>query len=237
MNVSMYPLSGAMVNQLNRLDMISNNIANANTTGYKAQNMTEISFNQYLTRTLQNKQTPDILNKIVNTIPHLDKKYRDMRLGAISITGNKLDFAINKEDVYFQVQDQKGNIYLSKDGAFKNLNGMLVNKNGFKVLSQSGDGVEAIEGFEKNISLVSINSNDIENLGNNTYKILNNSSLQTIENSNNILVQGAIEKSNVNMVRSMVDLIEAQRAFERMQKAITSVDDINGKLIQKLGSA
>ncbi len=48
MNQGVYPLASSMVNQINRLDMISNNLANTNTTGYKQENIVEGSFNHYL---------------------------------------------------------------------------------------------------------------------------------------------------------------------------------------------
>jgi flagellar basal-body rod protein FlgG len=235
MNVGMYPLSGAMVNQLNRLDMISNNIANVNTTGFKSQNMSEVSFNHYLQQTLNNKQTPDTLNTVINTIPHLNKKYRNISLGTITPSGNNLDFAINDRDGYFKLKDLEGNIIYSKDGEFKNLNGMLVNKNGFEVLDAEDNPINIVSGFEKRVSLVSIPQDDMKNLGNNTFMAISLDNIKTIDRLDGVLIQGAIEKSNVNMVKSMVNLVEATRQFERMQKAITGIDDINSKLIQKLG--
>jgi flagellar basal-body rod protein FlgG len=75
----------------------------------------------------------------------------------------------------------------------------------------------------------------MKNLGNNTFMAISLDNIKTIDRLDGVLIQGAIEKSNVNMVKSMVNLVEATRQFERMQKAITGIDDINSKLIQKLG--
>ena len=50
------------------------------------------------------------------------------------------------------------------------------------------------------------------------------------------MLQGSLEKSNVNTIRTMVGLIEAQRKFEQSQKAITGIDQINGKVIESIGN-
>ncbi len=49
-------------------------------------------------------------------------------------------------------------------------------------------------------------------------------------------MQGAIEKSNVNSVTAMVELIDAQRRFEQAQKAVTTIDELNSKVIDKIGN-
>ena len=59
---SNYPLAAAMINQFNRVDMISNNLANANTHGYKQTSMTEGTFNNYLTKS--HNHSPLVKNSI-----------------------------------------------------------------------------------------------------------------------------------------------------------------------------
>jgi flagellar basal-body rod protein FlgG len=51
-----------------------------------------------------------------------------------------------------------------------------------------------------------------------------------------LIIQGAIEKSNVNSVTAMVELIDAHRRFEQSQKAISTIDQINGKVIEQIGN-
>jgi flagellar basal-body rod protein FlgG len=71
--------------------------------------------------------------------------------------------------------------------------------------------------------------------GNNQYLIKDNTKVEKIVTNDDFLVQGAVERSNVNSVLTMVNLIEAQRGFEQSQKAITSIDSINEKAISKIG--
>jgi flagellar basal-body rod protein FlgG len=60
--------------------------------------------------------------------------------------------------------------------------------------------------------------------------------MEIFENNDSLLVNGAIEKSNVNSVSSMVELIDAHRRFDQSQKAVKSIDELNASLIEKIGS-
>ena len=60
--------------------------------------------------------------------------------------------------------------------------------------------------------------------------------MEIFENNDNMIVQGAVEKSNVNSVTAMVDLIDAHRRFDQSQRAIKSIDELNAGLIEKIGS-
>ena len=59
--------------------------------------------------------------------------------------------------------------------------------------------------------------------------------MEIFENNDSLLVNGAIEKSNVNSVSSMVELIDAHRRFDQSQRAIKTIDDLNAGLIEKIG--
>ena len=60
--------------------------------------------------------------------------------------------------------------------------------------------------------------------------------LRLFDNNDGQLLQGAIEKSNVNSVSAMVGLIDAHRRFDQAQKAVKTIDELNGKLIEKIGN-
>ncbi|KAB7885412.1 flagellar basal body protein, partial [Poseidonibacter ostreae] len=91
MNQGTYPLAASMINQINRLDQISNNLANTNTHGFKQDGLTETTFNQYLQRAQDEGFTPTKINTVTNNIPKIDAMYIDGEVGAIASTGNKLD--------------------------------------------------------------------------------------------------------------------------------------------------
>ena len=75
----------------------------------------------------------------------------------------------------------------------------------------------------------------LDKIGNNTYMPKNQNELEVIENNDNMIVQGAVESSNVNSVSAMVELIDAHRRFDQSQRAMKSIDEINAGLIDKIG--
>ena len=236
MNLGTYPLAANMINQLNRVDTISNNLANLNTIGYKEDKLVEGSFNYYLQRAKKQNFIPTKINIINNTIPKIDGSYVNKDIGAIVQTGNRLDFALKEPNLFFKVKDNKGNILLTRDGSFKNLDGFLVTSEGYKILNINNEPIEINEGFESQIALIKTKFENLQKIGNNNYKILNQKNISTITNIEGKILQGALEKSNVNAISAMVKLINAQRRVEQTQKALTGIDEINSKLINSIGN-
>lgn len=236
MNQGVYPLAASMINQINRLDQISNNLANVNTYGFKQEGTTETTFNYYLERMQGENKAPTKINEVTNNIPKIDSKYINSEMGPIVMTGNTLDFALNAPDTFFKVQNANGDIVYTRDGAFKNLDNFLVDSNGNNVLNADNEPIVVENGFESQVGVVKIPYTNLEKLGDNTYKIKDQNEMEIFENNDNMVVQGAIEQSNVNSVSAMVELIDAHRRFEQSQKAIKSIDELNAGLIEKIGS-
>jgi len=238
MNQGTYPLAASMINQINRIDMISNNLANTNTHGFKQEDTTEGSFNYYLQRAQMEGFTPTKINEVTNTIPKMDSKFINSEQGVIMPTGNALDFALSDSDTFFKIQDSNGDIVYTRDGAFKNLDGFLVDSNGQFVLSIDNEPIAVEEeGFENQISITKIDFEQLEKYKDNNFKLKENGQItEQIENNEGQLVQGAIEKSNVNSVSTMVALIDAHRRFEQAQKAVNTIDELNANLIEKIGN-
>lgn len=236
MNQGTYPLAGSMVNQINRLDQISNNLANINTNGFKQEGLTETTFNYYLERMQNEGKTPTKANIVMNNIPKIDSKFINGEMGPITPTGNSLDFALQQGDTFFKVQNANGDIVYTRDGAFKIQDGFLVDSNGNNVLNPDNEPIVAEDGFEQNIGVIQTPYSNLNKIGDNTYQMLNANDRIIFENTEGLLVQGSIEKSNVNSVTSMVQLIDAHRRFEQSQKAMSSIDEINSKIIDKIGN-
>lgn len=233
-----HTLAANMINQLNRVDTISNNLANANTKGFKQDNLVEGSFNNYLDKTKNENKEPMAMSTVMNTIPKIDGKYIDSTLGSITQTGNKLDFALSSSEAFFKVENKNGDVLLTRDGSFKNLNGQLVTQNGNKVLDQNNEPIfiDEAEEFINNLSIVTTNYNNLDKVGDNNYLPIDQNGVNDMENPLQYVVKGSIEQSNVNGVKTMVSLIEAQRLFEQSQKAITGIDTINQKVIDSVGT-
>ena len=237
MTQGIHQLTASMVNQLNRVDVISNNLANANTVGFKEDNLAEGSFNRYLKQ--QEKKDEVVLKEslIMDTIPKIDSNYKSELVGSIKQTGNNLDFALNTKDVFFKVQNQQGNIEYTRDGSFKVIDGQLVNQNNFLVLDNNNTPIDtANPEFASSIAVIQTDFKNLDKIGNNNYKIIDEENLVVVTNPEEYILRGALEQSNVNAIRTMVGLIEAQRSFEQAQKAITGIDAINGKVIDKIGN-
>ena len=235
MNQGVYPLTASMINQINRLDQISNNLANTNTYGFKQEGTTETTFNYYLKRVQQQNKTPIQEGIVTNNIPKIDSRYINGQMGAVVMTGNNLDFALNKPDTFFKIQNQNGDIVYTRDGAFKNLDGFLVDSNGNNVLTQDNEPIVIEDGFTTQIGVTKIAYTNLDKIGNNTYLPKNPNELEVFENNDNMIVQGAVESSNVNSVSAMVELIDAHRRFDQSQRAIKSIDELNAGLIEKIG--
>ena len=233
MNQGIYSLAATMVNQLNRVDTISNNLANANTVGFKQNNLVEGSFNYYLSKNHENSNYVHNLNKITNTVPKIDGHYIDEEHGPIVTTSNKLDFAITTRDAFFKIK-VNNNIVLTKNGSFNNLNGFLVTKDGNYVLNINNEKISIEDGFEEQIALVKTKYLNLDKQGSNNYKIKDIKQTSNIVNNDSFLIQGSIEKSNINTITAMVGLIDSQRRLEQAQKASVGIDEINQKLIDKL---
>ena len=236
MNQGTYPLAASMINQINRLDQISNNLANINTNGFKQEGTTETTFNYYLQRMQEENTAPTKINTVTNTVPKIDAKFINSEMGPIAMTGNTLDFALSNPDTFFKIQNANGDIVYSRDGAFKNLDNFLVDSNGNNVLNANNEPIVIEDNFTSQVGVVKIPYTNLEKIGDNTYSIKDANTIEIFENNNNLIVQGAIEKSNVNSVSAMVELIDAHRRFDKSQKAIKSIDELNSGLIDKIGS-
>lgn len=236
---SNYPLAAGMINQLNRVDMISNNLANANTNGYKQTSMSEGSFNNYLNKAHKHSELITNLNRVNNTVPKLDTKFSNEEMGSLVQTGNALDFALKHKDTFFKVQNSSGEVVLTRDGSFKIVDNLLVTSENNPVLSAQNEPIEieAGEEFAELIGVARTNFNNIEKVGNNNYKIINENEVQNPDEDNSIyMLNGTLEKSNVNSVNTMVALIDAHRRFEQSQKAVQSLSEMSSKLIEKIGN-
>jgi flagellar basal-body rod protein FlgG len=236
MNQGTYPLAASMINQINRLDQISNNLANLNTNGFKQEGTTETTFNYYLEKAQEQNIAPTKINTVTNNIPKIDSKFINSEMGPITLTGNKLDFALNDSDTFFKLQNANGDIVYTRDGAFKNLDNFLVDSNGNNILNADNEPITLEDEFASQIGVVKIPYTNLEKIGDNTFSIKDPNQMEIFDNNDSLIVNGAIEKSNVNSVSTMVQLIDANRSFEQAQKAVKTIDELNASLIEKIGS-
>ena len=140
-----YNTTGGMVTQFNRLDLISNNLANLNTTGFTRD---DVVIGDYLRLYETHKEQLPIedhtrkaakfLNRTLDRVPIISEEYTDRSVGNLTQTDNPLDFALQRENAFFAIQTPDG-IRYTRDGSFNiNSDGQIVNKDGHLVLSRNG---------------------------------------------------------------------------------------------------
>lgn len=140
-----YGATGGMIAQFNRLDTISNNLANANTNGYKRDDVVIGDFLRLYQEfkhelPLQNRtrEASKFLNRTINRVPAVVEEYSDLSVGSFAQTENPLDLALKNKNAFFAIATPNGVRY-TRDGAFElDNNGTLVTKQGFVVLSREG---------------------------------------------------------------------------------------------------
>lgn len=157
-----YSATGGMVTQFNRLDVISNNLANTNTNAFKRDDVVVGDFLRLYQEAkhelpLENhtREASKFLNRTLNRVPIVVEEYTDMSIGGFSKTENPLDLALSNKNAFFAIQTPSG-IRYTRDGSFSlNDDGILVTKQGFPVLSSEG-----ID--ESGFISVNISSNNVE---------------------------------------------------------------------------
>lgn len=142
MQTGYYAATAGMVAQFNRIDTIASNLANANTTGYKRDQLITGDFVRLFKEAQselpiqnQTEAAAQYLNRSLSRVPQITDAYTDQSLGSMQQTGNTFDMALAKEGQFFAVSTPQG-IRLTRDGTFTlNDQGKLVNKQGHEVLS------------------------------------------------------------------------------------------------------
>ena len=251
MDASLWVAKTGLDAQQTRMNVISNNLANVNTTGFKRdravfEDLLYQTIKQPGGQTTNATQSPTGL--MLGTGVKINATEKLHMQGNMVNTQAPLDVAITG-DGYFQIQMPDGTTSYSRDGNFKISNtGQVVTALGFPVLPAitipnnaasvtfGRDGAVSVElvagGGAQNIGQVQIarfvNPSGLKPIGNNLYEASQASGaaqvLQPGLNGAGTLNQGSLEASNVNVVEEMVNMIETQRAYEINSKAISAVD-------------
>ncbi len=219
--------SSGMVAQSIKQDIIANNLANAQTAGFKRQRVTESSFAQTLrvqALSLADRTRLSYPDSPANPVVVSAQGGLDASQGVLQSTGNELDFAIQGPGA-FEVSTASGTV-LTRGGSFRlGPNRELVTVDGGVLQGRSGpvqipkgdwqlgaDGAILVKGAEVDrLKIAGAKAGDTQ------------------------VLQGCIEASNVNSITEMVDMIANMRAYEANQRVISSVDQTLDKLINEAG--
>ena len=258
----LYTAHMGMVNEQKRLDVLSNNLANADTNGYKKEGTTSQTFADELAirikDTSYNKKAKQLGTMSMGV--HIGETYTDYSQGNYRVTDNLTDFAINGNGFFaIAYTDKSGNtsIKYTRDGAFiVNTQGYLVTKDGDFVLSQEGaannnpnariqldpnhqlsvkkDGtIYQNDVLVGEIGLVDFaDYNYLAKFGENLYDLVDGGTQIATEA---LIDQKYLETSNVNVVSEMVNMITISRAYQAGQKVMNSIDQSLDKAVNQVG--
>lgn len=247
---ALYSAASGMQSQQMNLDVISNNLANANTTGFKASKL------QFQDLLYQNTKEAGATQGGGNTLPASLQvgqgsvpvaTERSFTQGDLTQTGNNLDLAIQGQG-FFEVQMPDGTLAYTRDGSFQtDASGRVVTSDGYPVqgFSPVPPGVTGITITANGAATYTTSSGNtnfqiqlaqftnpggLDAMGHNLYKETTASGTPQLgnpaENGFGELQQGALELSNVSVVQEMVNMILAQRAYEVNSKAVQAADQM-----------
>jgi flagellar basal-body rod protein FlgF len=251
-----YTGASGMNAQQNRLDAISNNLANVDTTGYKRDISVSKSFSELLLRRTNADgvyKTPfgsadaaPVIGKLGLGV-ETNENYTDFEQGSFKATDTKTDFAMGGQG-FFAVQTPDGERYTRNGNFFLGKEGILETKDGYPVLGENGviqlandkflvreDGkIYSQDGQEVDrLKVVRFdNERYLKKIGESFYTTNDISGPAHIAEGDERprILQGFTETSNVNVVNEMVQMIEVNRAYEANQKTITSEDSMMNTL-------
>ncbi|MDH5392162.1 MAG: flagellar basal-body rod protein FlgG [Gammaproteobacteria bacterium] len=251
MNQTLWVAKTGLDAQQTRLSIISNNLANSSTNGFKKdaaifEDLMYQNLRQSGGQTSQDTQLPSGL--AVGTGVRLVATEKMHSQGNIVQTGNALDMAINGRG-FFQILRPDGNLGYSRDGSFQtNAQGQVVTSNGYLVqpainipqgvqsfsVSQDGTVEVNLPGATAptqigNIQLADfINPAGLQATGENLYSETAASGAPQVGtpglNGIGSILSGSLETSNVNVVEELVNMIETQRSYEMNSKVISTAD-------------
>lgn len=220
------PVQGGL-RQERKLEAVSNNLANAETNGFKKD---RISFDD---------QFKAQANK-------------DFSQGTIQSTGNPLDFAINGPG-FFKVETPEGIRYTRNGNFTMDADGNLVNQNGYAVMGQGGAIAVDADDIEQEFSVNQAGEISIDSVIVDRFDIVTFQDLRQLEREGNNLLsykgptgdeiaagevaieQRSLEKSNTQVVEEMARMIDYHRMFETFTKSMMTFDEIDSKAINDVG--
>ena len=250
----LYSSASGMITKQIQMEALSNNISNMNTIGFKRDKVIPKSFEEVM---LVNK------DKYIGGKPFkrkigsmgfgvgVDEVVTSFEQGFLEETGRNLDFAI-EGDGFFTLADENGNEKYSRDGRFKiDENGYLTNSDGLKVMGMdlggnkaairisnpdftlSNDGYfDSVNGRTKFCISHFQDGKALTKNAENTYT----SNGQPAYNGNAKIHQRFVERSNVDAIEAITDMLTISRSYESNQKVLQQIDETLGKAVNEVGS-
>jgi flagellar basal-body rod protein FlgF len=244
MDSGIYTAYSGLRAQSDALEVLANNLANINTTGFKEQK----AFYTYLQQSAENTQGAADLNSVINRSV-VTQSALNLETGSLGETNRDLDIAI-AGDGFLAVQTPRGVRYTRNGNLDLNAQSVLTTSEGYPVLGTSGRAITLGAGkiHIGESGDVSLDGTQVDRL-----KVTSFTDLTTLEKEGSSLFKttggqssekasdakiksGFLEQSNVNPISAITRMVEINRNFEAIQKSISLVmNEMNAKAIDKLG--
>ena len=243
MDQGIYIAASGAIAMEQRLEIIANNLANVNTTGFKKDSISFEDFQKSLDTSRlcpgQYRSTP------VDVV--IGKQYIDTTQGGFRNTGNPLDVTIAGEG-FFVVNTPDGTRYTRAGSFTLSPEGLLVTPQGYAVQGEGGDitidqgaviidsdGTISVDGnVVDKLQIRSIEEYALVRQGNATFSVRQGYAPGTVESPD--IRQMCLEASNVDPIGEMVDLISTQRAYESYQKIMKAFTDTYAQSMHNVGT-
>lgn len=239
----LYTAYTGMINEQNRMDVLTNNLANASTVGFKKEGATSQAFDDVLALKIKDTTDASMAKPLgyMSMGVKIGETYTDYSQGSLRETGNTFDMALSGSGFFtveFTNKAKQISTKYTRDGSFTlNKEGYLVTKDGDYVLGKNGrikldplqnttmDKMGNIYQNERQVATLRITDfqdyNYLEHYGENYY--------QTVEGAKEKIGDyqvhsGYLEMSNMQVVKEMVEMISISRAYETNQKIVQAYD-------------
>jgi flagellar basal-body rod protein FlgG len=239
----LYTGANGMIVQRNKMDNLTNNIVNAETTGYKKDLLVTKPFEEVMLSRMNDSDVEEYGKTLwgkMGSGSYISEAFTDFSQGDVESTNSSTDLAI-MGDGFFVVEGERGERY-TRDGAFAvSRDGYLTTQDGYYVLGENGRIFVGTGDFKVRVDGTVVNSNGEENTlrilsfedtgvlrkeGGNLFYIYGDAVPTTPQNTT--VLQGAREGSNVDVTEEMVDMVTVYRRYEANQRVVSITDDSLG---------
>lgn len=234
----LYTSALGMITQMQRMDVVTNNIANVDTAGYKKDQVASQSFSEQLMKRINDPGLRLFRDFPVGKVSQgvfVDDIYTDFSAGSLRQTNGSLDLSLNGQG-FFCVNVNGSELY-TRDGSFTLMSdGTLVTTDGGRVQGENGDivipnGVISIDEsgriFSNDVYIDTLKLTDFTDKHtlrkdrDNYYRTTNESQITAF---GGLVIQGYLENANVSSVKEMVEMITLSRAYETNSRMVTIHD-------------
>ncbi len=240
--------SGILTNE-RTLNVLTNNMANAKTPGFRASRVVTTTFDHELLTRIEGINTGRI--GVGSPMRRVEDVLVDYSPSSLEETGSPYDMALDGLG-YFNIQDGEGNQYLTRNGAFEldeenrlalTAGGLVLGERGIIELTTSDFTVDTDgtiydangDVVDRLLLTIPPEGTQIEEQRNGMYTVADMAANLPVDDSTHV-IQGALERNNIDLNREYAMVMEAQRAFQSCSSALQIIDRIDQKAAQQIAA-